>query len=441
MKNSMKTTSVLHAVALALSLAVFGGVAQAETLRLQASKAGDLSSNQLRPAVAAPWQNDSRDPVAVSYALDMDTPLALNAKPEPIESREYWRKISGAELNRGIDLPTTAPGAMLRVSAQSPAGQASKNAVLIEPEGLLLRSPAGREQSLSASASSLYQAAKDEPAALPVLRGGVAAKLDADLGVGVFQLKAKTTVAADTEYLVQVFEPDSPYRLQSKHSAYTVLAGNALDVDGVLLRDGVAVAAKTATAALLTPDGRRFALDVRRGTAGSWKIAQALDLPSGDVPGLWEVEWTLKAEHNGMAVERQVRSAFAFAAASARLERTIGFSKTADQLKLNVPVTVASPGRYEVRAIISGKDSAGVVRPVVFAATADWIESGRKTLTLQIDKQLLHDAGVTGPLLVQDLQLTDQSRLAVLQKQAQALTLGERQWRGMARELSALDRR
>ncbi|MFN4291796.1 MAG: DUF4785 domain-containing protein [Permianibacter sp.] len=435
----MKNTFILPLVALAL--AAIAGSAQAETLRLQASKAGDLQAAQLRPAVTAPWQNDSRDRVAVSYALDMDAPLALNAKPEPIESREYWRKVSGAELNRGVDLPTTAPGAMLRVSAQSAFGQAQKNAVLIEPEGLLLRSPQGREQSLSASANSLYQAAKDEPAVLPVLRGGVAAKLDADLGAGIFQLKAKTAVAADTEYLIQVFEPDSPYRLQSKHRAHNVLAGNTLTVDGVMLRDGAAIAAKTATAALLTPDGRRLPLDVRRGKNGSWQIAQALDLPSGDVPGLWEVEWTMKAEHNGMAIERQVRSAFAFAAASARLERSLQFSKTANELRLSVPVTVASPGRYEVRAVVSGKDAAGMVRPIAFAATAEWIDSGQKAVTLQLDKQLLNDAGVTGPLYIQELQLTDQSRLAILHKQAQALTLSEKQWRGVSRQFDRSDRR
>ena len=428
----MKNTFILPLAAFAV--AALAGPVQAESLRLQANKAGDLSAAALRPAVVAPWQNDNRDRVAVSYALDMDAPLALNAKPEPIESREYWRKVSGAELNRGVDLPTTAPGAMLRVSAQSSFGQAQKNAVLIEPEGLLLRSPQGREQSLSASANSLYQAAKDEPATLPVLRGGVAAKLDADLGAGVFQLKAKTAVADDTEYLIQVFEPASPYRLQSKHRSHTVLAGNSLDVDGVLLRDGVAIAAKSASATLLTPDGRRVPLDVRRGKNSGWQIAQALDLPSGDAPGLWEVEWTLKAEHNGLAIERQVRSAFAFAAASARLERTMDVSKTANALRLSVPVTVASPGRYEVRAVISGKDAAGMVRPVAFAATAEWIESGRKAVTLQLDKQLLHDAGVTGPLYIQDLQLTDQSRLAILHKQAQALTLSEKQWRGQSRQ-------
>lgn len=435
----MKTFSTLYVVTLAVLAAA--GAAQAETVALQASKAGDLNSAQLRPAIAAPWQNEARERVAVSYALDMDAPLALNVKPEPIESREYWRKVSGAELNRGVELPTTAPGAMLRVSAQSAAGQAHKNAVLIEPEGLLLRSPQGREQSLSASANSLYQAAKDEPAALPVLRGGVAAKLDADLGVGMFQLRAKTAVAADTEYLIQVFEPDSPYRLQSKHRTHNVLAGNSLDVDGVLLRDGNAVVAKTASAMLLTPDGRRLPLDVRRGKAGGWQIAQALDMPSGDVPGLWEVEWTMKAEHNGLAIERQVRSAFAFAAASARMERTLSLAKTAAQLHLSVPVTVASPGRYEVRAVISGKDAAGMVRPVAFAATAEWIESGRKAVTLQLDKQLLHDAGVTGPLYIQELQLTDQSRLAILQKQAQALTLSERQWRGVNRQRDLQDLR
>ena len=47
-----------------------------------------------------------------------------------------------------------------------------------------------------------------------------------------------------------------------------------------------------------------------------------------------------------------------------------------------------------VRAVVSGKDAAGMVRPIAFAATAEWIDSGQKAVTLQLDKQLLHDAGV-----------------------------------------------
>ena len=317
MKKSTMNKSQRQRIALALlaGCAVFATGAQAESLRLNASKAGDLAPNQLRPAITAAWQNDAREPVSVSYALDMDTPLALNSKPEPVESREYWRKISGAELNRGVELPITAPGALLRISGVATTAQAHKNAVLIESDALVLRSPQGREQSLSASARSLYQAAKDQPELVPVARGGIAAKLDDELGAGKFQLKSKQAVAADGEYLVQVFEPSSPYRLQSKHGAHNVLAGNALEVDGLLLRDGETIAVREAKAVLLTPDGRRLPLDVRRGGNNRWQVAQALDLPSGDVPGLWEVEWTMKADDNGLAVERQVRSAFAFAAA------------------------------------------------------------------------------------------------------------------------------
>ncbi len=424
-----------------LVLAVAGTVpalpaVAAETLKFLPAKAGDQIPGELRPAVTAPWQNDSRDPVSVSYALDMDTPLALDRQPEPIESKEYWRKISGAELNRGVDLPTTAPGALLRISGlgnSASASGASKSVLQVDGEELTLRSPTGREQSLVASAQRLYQASKDQPANLPFARGSVAAKLDADLGVGMFTLISSKGVAADAEFLLQVFEPDSPYRLQAKHASHNVLAGDSLNAEGLLLNEAKALPTEEVKAVLLAPDGRRQPLALVRASGNRWQVAQTLDTPTADVPGLWEIEWTVKASDNGMTIERQVRSAFAFGAPSARLGRQMQLSKSARHVTLQLPVTVASDGRYEVRAVVSGKDSSGVIRPVLFASSAAWLEPGERTLNLILDKAELAEAGVSGTLTVQDLQLIDQSRLTVLQRQAHALTLRPSQWQVAAR--------
>ncbi|NQD37149.1 DUF4785 family protein [Permianibacter sp. IMCC34836] len=434
-KRSVRTAIIGAVIGLTGALPVVA----AETLKLLPAVAGDQIPGDLRPAISAPWQNDNREPVSVSYALDMDSALSLNPKPEAVESKEYWRKISGAELNRGIDLPTTAPGALLRISGFGNGNQASKSVLLVDGEALSLRSPQGREQSLASAAQSLYQAAKDQPSNLPFARGSVAAKLDADMGAGVFTLTAKQPMPADAEFVVQVFEPDSPYRLQAKHANYNVLAGGSLNAEGVLLHEQSASQAAKAlpvqaiSAVLLAPDGRRLPLTVARGTGNRWQIAQLLDAPTADVPGLWEVEWQLKTTDNGLTVERQLRSAFAFAAPSARLGKQLQLSKTASNVTLQIPLTVASEGRYEVRAVVSGKDGTGVVRPVLFASSANWLQAGERKLSLTLDKSVLTEAGVSGTLAVQDLQLIDQSRMSVLQRQAQALSLRPAQWQGNAR--------
>lgn len=438
MKNQQN--GILHVTARAVCASLTAAILSmpalaAETLTLLPAMAGDQIPGELRPAVTASWQNDNREPVSVSYALDMDSGLSLNQKPEAIESKEYWRKVSGAELNRGVELPTTAPGALLRISGLSgnTTSGATKNVLQVDGEALSLRSPEGREQSLALSAQRLYQASKDQPANLPFARGSVAAKLDAALGAGVFTLTAKQSMAADAEVLVQVFEPESPYRLQAKHESYNVLAGGSLNAEGLLLNDSKALQVKDVTAVLLAPDGRRQPLLLSRAAGNRWHVAQTLDTPTADVPGLWEIEWTIKTTDNGLTVERQARSAFAFGAPSARLGMHVQISKTAGAVTLQLPVTVASDGRYEVRAVVSGKDGTGVIRPVLFASSATWLEPGERTLSLSVDKAVLADAGVSGTLSVQDLQLIDQSRLTVLQRQAQALSLNPVQWQGTLR--------
>jgi hypothetical protein len=79
-------------------------------------------------------------------------------------------------------------------------------------------------------------------------------------------------------------------------------------------------------------------------------------------------------------------------------------------LQLAVELEVGSPGRYELRGSIDGQGIAHAAR---------WLEPGRASLVLEFPSLPADGA------LLRDLRLMDQSRMAVLHVQAEALRLSE----------------
>src|SRR5688572_26940566 len=97
-----------------LACALLLAAAPAGAARLLPPGAGDVTPTRLL-ALPAPAGEFERAPVRFAWALDPRTELAPSA-PHVAESREYWLLVDAAELARGIDLQTTAPGAVVRLS-------------------------------------------------------------------------------------------------------------------------------------------------------------------------------------------------------------------------------------------------------------------------------------------------------------------------------------
>src|SRR5690606_35896429 len=67
--------------------------------------------------VALPTPAGDHERVPVSFAWKLDPEVRLQpAAPFEAESREYWMTVDDAELERGVDVNLTAPGALIRVS-------------------------------------------------------------------------------------------------------------------------------------------------------------------------------------------------------------------------------------------------------------------------------------------------------------------------------------
>jgi len=82
---------------------------------------------------------------------------------------------------------------------------------------------------------------------------------------------------------------------------------------------------------------------------------------------------------------------------------------------LQLAVDVLNPGRFEVRALVYGQDVIGDVKPAFLNYQAEWLESGEQSMAVVIDEKSLVNSILSPPYEVRNVQLLDQTRMAVLE--------------------------
>jgi hypothetical protein len=372
----------------------------ADAATLLPPAAGDQSPSALM-ALPAPAGTIERKPVAFAWALDPTAGLAAPA-PHAAESREYWFVADAGELARGVDVSTTAPGAVIRLS---PADGRAR----IDPGAVRLRK-AGKAIADAQAFAQRHDAATMRAAGLDVPDGSAVLRIAADQGAGTFRLQVP---AATGRTLVHVFEPDSAYVLRAQAQRTNVLAGDVLEVASVLQRGQAKLGGGELQGELVSPSGRRYPLGFHDGVA---RVAVPVDADTA--PGLWEVQAYASYVADGVAVQREVRTAVQVSRPTARLTGDYGFDPSA--LTLRLPLQVGSPGRYELRGTLYATGPDGVARPVAQAHSANWFAAGGGQLTLGFGRGNV-PAGYGAPFEVRQLELNDQSRMGQLEVRALAV--------------------
>lgn len=385
--------------------------------RLAPAQPGDLVTSELAPsAMAAPLMHQAREAVHFSrLAADHPEP-----RPHVSESRGYWFRASAAELGRGLEIHTTAPGALVKLSAVG-------NSPALDPAALELIDSRGQrfrgEQAMDLSAGDESMAASGT--LFPP--GTSAFRIAAERGQGRFVVKAPGLSSDKQIYHVHVQEKHSDLvlRMQAQKGVYAY--GQELVVDMRLedLGTNSAVAVRQVDAEILSPAGNRFAAKVKRNGDGSLSLELPLEAAAAAAPGLWEVQAAVRGGANGGdTVRRNVKTAFAYAVPQAKLtgDAETGESANGD-ITATFSIQVGSPGRYQLRGTLYGANSKGLPQPAVMAETAAWLEAGSQELTLTFDQALLALTGAGGPFEVRDLELKDQSRMEVLHRQKRALAI------------------
>ena len=357
---------------------------------LQAARAGDQVPAAL---VAAPLPTDESEhaPLAFAWALDPAQP----------------QQVDGTQLQRGLDLPLTAPDAVIQLSPTAGARALPANT-------LQVRDPAGRS-----SVARSVDARALQDAGMPVSDGSSMLRTGATSAVGAYTLQS---AQAQGRYVVQVLEPNSPLRLEVQANQAQVLAGGNMQLQARLLEDGATTAQLASRrgglggeALLVAPDGRSWPQRLLRTTDGSLRAQVRIPADVGSVQGLWELQVFAQAD----GVLRDGKVAFAVARPTARFSGQAAPDPASRQVAL--PLQVAAAGRYEARGTLYATARDGQLKPVAQAHAAAWFDGpGAGQLVLPFDQAAL-PAGFGAPYELRDLQLQDQSRMAPIESRALAL--------------------
>lgn len=408
----------VRSVALALAIALSGGAHDAAAqsfssrgpLRLLAPAAQDQVSAVLRaPAAGQLVTSDlERAPVALSWALDPEA--ALDARPQPFvqESREYWLDASEAELQRGVSLALSAPGAVIRLSPH-----ASNTGARIERGDIVLRAPGPQLH-----ADMLVQALADEDAlreaGMDVPAGSVAFRLVDSYAGNRVEL---TVPAARGAWLVHVFEPNSKVILQLGASRDSIAAGEAMTVHAGFLPG---IEASAVSGLVSAPDGHSQPLVFTRGDDGRFSARVVPDSAHAGARGLWEVHAYAQAAFP--AVPRDARSAFSVALPVARLDgRVERIASRSIPLALRIGIESVVASRYQLSAVLYGRAADGSQRPVAAAQSAAWLEAGAGSIDLEFDAASLSADGVASPWELRDVRLVNQADLGLLERRERAV--------------------
>ncbi|MCW2067513.1 UNVERIFIED_ORG: hypothetical protein M2420_002876 [Stenotrophomonas maltophilia] len=395
----------IHSTLLAAAVLAVLSTASAQAAQPLRVAAGDQIPTGL---VAAPLPADESEhaPLAFAWALDPAQPLQAPG-PQAAISRSYWQQVDGAELQRGLELPLSAPDAVIQLSP-APGARA------LPASALQVRDPAGRS-----SVARSVDARQLQDAGMPVSDGSSMLRTGTTSAAGAYRLQS---AQAQGRYVVQVLEPNSPLRLEVQASQAQVLAGGNVQLQARLLEDGASAATLRTRrgslggeALLVAPDGRSWPQRLLRTTDGSLRAQVRIPAEASNAQGLWELQVFAQAD----GVLRDGKVAFAVARPTARFVGQAMPDPASRQVSL--PLQVAAAGRYEARGTLYATAANGQLQPVAQAHAAAWFDGpGRGALVLPFDQAAL-PAGFGAPYELRDLQLQDQSRMVPIESRALAL--------------------
>lgn len=370
------------------------------------------SNDQVAPRVeTAPLSGDAIERAPVTFAWALDPTQAL-AAPVPFvaSSRSYWEMVDAVTLQRGLDLPLTAPDAVIQVSPV-------QGARALAPEQWEVRDPAG-----VLAVDKVVDAQQLRAAGMRVGQGSAMVRTGSSAAVGNYRLQS---AQAQGRYVVQVLEPNSTFALQLQADRQQVLAGGSVALTARLLDDGGSAALATGRATaralpaggealLVAPDGRSWPVPLVAGKEG---LRARVTIPQdiGRVQGLWELQAFVSA--NG--VQRDAKVAFAVAQPTARFSGQVAVDSA--RRAVTLPLQIGAPGRYEARGTLYATGPDGQLHPVAQAHSAAWFDkAGNAELQLPFASVAL-PRGYAAPFELRDLQLQDQGRMAPIESRAVAV--------------------
>lgn len=408
--------SMIRRISSCAVICVFSLAAQAgPTANLLPASAPDQVVRQLSTTATQSGSRASLERAPANFSWALDPQQALDPRPQPHvdESREFWRNVSGAELQSGMRIVTSAPGALLRFSPHA-RSRATLDIGALQVQSDNGHFDAGEAFRNQADAQQLHAAGMAVPGGSHVLQ------LDDAVGSGDISIIARD---AQGDWLVHVYEPRSTVVLTLRADRDTVLAGDQIRIHA----DMEGKARLQSLGGLLTsPTGFSQPFDFTAQKDGSFAAVVRADPRHVGGQGLWEVHAFGHGESDGRQIARDARTAVAVSVAGARLSnRWQLVSQAARQqgVAMTLDLDVALASRYQLAGVLWGSDQNGKLKPAAIAHAAAWLEPGNRQITLRFDQDALSPSGLTAPYELRDLRLIDQDGMSLLERRERALVL------------------
>lgn len=360
---------------------------------------------------------------AITYAWAADAghvPAAAGNGVE-VESRQYWVDTTGRALERGVKLPVSAPGAVIRVSALEQGSE-----LRLDPGHMAL---AINGQAIDRTAvEGLATGDQMRREGMSVPRDSLAFRLPADGQAGTLELNL-AGAPADLPLVIHVHEADSPWVARMASRSQNFLGGQPIDFEVILSNGESEFAIEQIDAVMVGPNAAKSWTLSRNGDAR--RLHGRIDADTlVEGPGLYEAHVYANHVVDGVMVRRDLKLAFSVAPPIGRFTGEIGKLDAASGFGIGLEVEVAAAGRYQVNGELYATDAEGNLQPAAFMQSATELEPGTDVIDLEVDPGVLAGTSLTPPMEIRNLQLLDQGRMYLLEERAQAIRIGVRVRRG-----------
>ena len=354
----------------------------------------------------APIQAVEQHTVHFSQAISPNLQLATDKQGYETQSDEYWFEVTGKELNEGIALDISQPGALIRLSGKNSPDDILLNDGTIDPMDIELYQ--GKNKLSSPFKQTVSQ---QQLATANIFPNSSAVKLDKAMGKGQFQLRVKSKLSSNQRYIINVKEKNSPHKLQLSTERMSYISGEQVHLEAKFKHSDGLIPGARHQAFIKMPSGEKHPVILAETDSG-YRVNVPESMEEQRPGLLYELHLESQVSDKGLHIRRNAKFAFALAQPTAKMAQEI--SVNPDNAK--VSLTIASEGRYEISGLVYGTNKEGKSQPFMLSRSAYYLPAGDHQVALEFDKSIMASAGLAAPYKVKNIRLMDQSRMALLQE-------------------------
>lgn len=335
--------------------------------------------------------NLSHESLSLSWVLadKLLSPESLRTQ----SSHKYQLKASMQELQEGVTINTTAPGAVIRISPANPDKK-------IKPD-FQIKTFKGSNQSLL-QASSLFS--KDEALKGSAFEDNTLAisKLKPELGSGQFILSTQST-DEDSQYLINVYDANSSTQLTIETDKPRYFYGDELKATLKLTDKNFDYLITSIETVLIDPEGNKIPVEPKALSINTYELSYPLLSEKNANGANWHIQATVSGRAGQRVVDRKVQISFSLSLPSAAIREIE--KNSSNSFDFSALIEAATDSRYALQSVLFGTDEQGKIHPMQIVQTSNWLSSGINKVNFSFDSK--QKSGYKAPFYIGYTRLTD----------------------------------